>query len=76
MAKIETTAFDSADYLNTAEAIAAYLDAWLEDGTPEELRRSTDPYVKQFVNAEPDGPVPFHYPGKSLAEDLGLGGKR
>jgi phospholipid/cholesterol/gamma-HCH transport system ATP-binding protein len=45
-------------------------------GTPEEMRRSADPYVKQFVNAEPDGPVPFHYPGKSLAEDLGLGGKR
>jgi hypothetical protein len=27
--------------------------------------------VKQFVHAEADGPVPFHYPGKSLAEDLG-----
>lgn len=38
MAKIETTAFDSADYLNTADAIAAYLDAYLEDSTPEELR--------------------------------------
>ncbi|HEX7987436.1 MAG TPA: ABC transporter ATP-binding protein, partial [Duganella sp.] len=36
---------------------------------------STDPYVHQFVNAEADGPVPFHYPGKSLADDLGLGGK-
>jgi phospholipid/cholesterol/gamma-HCH transport system ATP-binding protein len=45
-------------------------------GTPEEMRRSSDPYVKQFVNAEPDGPVPFHYPGKSLADDLGLGGQR
>jgi phospholipid/cholesterol/gamma-HCH transport system ATP-binding protein len=45
-------------------------------GTPEEMRASSHPYVKQFVNAEPDGPVPFHYPGKSLAEDLGLGGKR
>ncbi|HVM21765.1 MAG TPA: addiction module antidote protein [Sphingomicrobium sp.] len=38
MGKIETTAFDSADYLNSAEAIAAYLDAYLEDGTPAELR--------------------------------------
>jgi len=28
MAKIETTAFDSADYLGSAEAIAAYLDAY------------------------------------------------
>jgi DNA-binding phage protein len=33
MAKTETTAFDSADHLNTAEAIAAYLDAYLEDAT-------------------------------------------
>ena len=33
MAKIETTAFDSADYLNTAERIAAYLDAYLEDSS-------------------------------------------
>ena len=42
------------------------------DGTPDEMRTSSDPYVKQFVNAEMDGPVPFHYPGKTLAEDLGL----
>lgn len=42
MAKIETTAFDSADYLNSAEAIAAYLDAYLEDSTPEELREPLD----------------------------------
>ena len=40
MAKIETTAFDSADYLNTAEAIANYLEAYIEDATPEELRRA------------------------------------
>ncbi|MEJ7807441.1 MAG: ABC transporter ATP-binding protein, partial [Telluria sp.] len=44
-------------------------------GTPADLRISEDPYVKQFVNAQPDGPVPFHYPGKSLADDLGLGGQ-
>jgi len=40
MAEIETTKFDSADYLDSAEAIAAYLDAYLEDGTPEELRNA------------------------------------
>lgn len=45
-------------------------------GTPAEMMASTDPYVKQFVNAEPDGPVPFHYPGKSLAADLGLGERK
>ncbi len=43
-------------------------------GTPKEMLESTDPYVKQFVHAEHDGPVPFHYPGKSLAEDMGLKG--
>jgi phospholipid/cholesterol/gamma-HCH transport system ATP-binding protein len=41
-------------------------------GTPDEMLASSDPYVKQFVHAQADGPVPFHYPGPSLAEDLGL----
>ncbi len=43
------------------------------EGTPVQLRESDDPYVKQFVNAEADGPVPFHYPGQALVQDLGLG---
>jgi phospholipid/cholesterol/gamma-HCH transport system ATP-binding protein len=42
------------------------------EGTPDEITASSDPFVRQFVHAESDGPVPFHYPGKSLAEDLGL----
>lgn len=42
-------------------------------GTPEQMQASDDPYVKQFVHAEADGPVPFHYPGRSLADDLGMG---
>jgi phospholipid/cholesterol/gamma-HCH transport system ATP-binding protein len=41
------------------------------EGTPDDLKLSTDPFVKQFVSADPDGPVPFHYPGKTLAEDFG-----
>jgi phospholipid/cholesterol/gamma-HCH transport system ATP-binding protein len=45
------------------------------EGTPAEMRASQDPYVKQFVNAAPDGPVPFHYPGTSLVDDLGLGSR-
>ena len=42
-------------------------------GSPQEMLASGDPYVKQFVHAQADGPVPFHYPGQSLAEELGLG---
>ncbi|HEX9391894.1 MAG TPA: ABC transporter ATP-binding protein [Usitatibacteraceae bacterium] len=41
-------------------------------GTPGEIRASTEPYVKQFVHAEMDGPVPFHYPAASYLDDLGL----
>ena len=45
------------------------------EGTPAELSRSTDPFVRQFLDAAPDGPVPFHYPGQSLAEDFGVAAK-
>ncbi len=42
-------------------------------GTPKEVRASDDAYVRQFVDGEPDGPVPFHYPappyGKALLAD-------
>ncbi|WP_297753972.1 ABC transporter ATP-binding protein [Hydrogenophaga sp.] len=40
-------------------------------GTPEEVRHSEDPLVRQFVNALPDGPVRFHHPGPGLEEDFG-----
>lgn len=45
-------------------------------GTPAEMLQSDDPYVKQFVHAEHDGPVPFHYPGRSMADDFGLSANR
>ncbi len=45
------------------------------EGAPAELSRSTDPFVRQFLDAAPDGPVPFHYPGQSLAEDFGMATK-
>jgi phospholipid/cholesterol/gamma-HCH transport system ATP-binding protein len=44
-------------------------------GTPDEVRRSEDPLVQQFVNARADGPVKFHYPGASIEEDFGSGVK-
>ena len=40
-------------------------------GTPDEVRRSTDPLVHQFVTAAPDGPVRFHHPGPDVASDFG-----
>jgi phospholipid/cholesterol/gamma-HCH transport system ATP-binding protein len=45
-------------------------------GTPEEVRHSTDPLVHQFVNAEPEGPVRFHYPAASVDADFSVGAGR
>jgi phospholipid/cholesterol/gamma-HCH transport system ATP-binding protein len=39
-------------------------------GTPEDVRHTADPFVRQFVDGEPDGPVPFHYPARAYAEQL------
>ena len=40
-------------------------------GTPQEVRVSTDPLVHQFVNALPEGPVHFHYPAVAVEADFG-----
>jgi phospholipid/cholesterol/gamma-HCH transport system ATP-binding protein len=39
-------------------------------GTADEVRASKDVFVRQFVDGQPDGPVPFHYPASALAEDF------
>ena len=41
-------------------------------GTPAELRRSQQPFVRQFVAGEVDGPIPFHYPAPAYGADLEL----
>ena len=41
-------------------------------GTVEEVRRSREAFVHQFVHGEPDGPVPFHYPAPGYREQLGF----
>ena len=43
------------------------------EGTPQFMRESASPYVRQFVDARSDGPLPFHQPAMPLAEDLGIG---
>ena len=44
----------------------------IAQGTPDEIRASEMPYVKQFIAGAADGPVPFHYPVGDYAGDLGL----
>jgi phospholipid/cholesterol/gamma-HCH transport system ATP-binding protein len=41
-------------------------------GPTEEMKASADPFVHQFLHAQPDGPVRFHFPAKPFGEELGL----
>ncbi len=41
-------------------------------GTVDEMKKSQDPFVHQFLNAEPDGPIAFQYPSKPYANDLNI----
>ncbi len=41
-------------------------------GTTEEVKKSADPFVKQFIGGLPDGPVPFHYKRNTYAADMDL----
>ena len=41
-------------------------------GTPAELARGESPWTKQFFGGDADGPVPFQYPARDYALDLGF----
>jgi len=43
-------------------------------GSIDAIRDSKDPFVRQFVDCLPDGPVAFHYPGRPYEADLRIGG--
>jgi phospholipid/cholesterol/gamma-HCH transport system ATP-binding protein len=40
------------------------------EGTAAEVSASADEFVRQFVDGQPDGPVPFHYPARAYREEL------
>ena len=44
----------------------------IAQGRPQDIRESSEPFVNQFVNGRPDGPVPFHYPAPEYRADLEL----
>ncbi|KHA60714.1 ABC transporter ATP-binding protein [Vibrio variabilis] len=39
-------------------------------GTPQELRDNPDPQVRQFLQGDADGPVPFRYPAEPIMQEL------
>ena len=67
--------YDVKEALKVADDIYVIGDGTIVgSGTPKELAASEDPYLKQFLNALPDGPVRFHFPGPPLEEDLRIHG--
>ena len=42
----------------------------MASGTPAELHASTSERVQQFMQGNPDGPVPFHYPADDIRFDM------
>ena len=42
----------------------------ISTGTPAEMLNSDDPRVRQFMQGQPDGPVPFHYPADNYLDQL------
>lgn len=39
-------------------------------GSPADMRQNDSAFVRQFMQGRADGPVPFHYPGASYADQL------
>jgi phospholipid/cholesterol/gamma-HCH transport system ATP-binding protein len=42
----------------------------IADGSKDQVMHSDSGWVRQFVNGQADGPVPFHYPGDTIEQQL------
>ncbi len=62
---------DVPETLSIADYIYLISDGKVVDkGTPEAMSKSQSAWTRQFIEALPDGPVPFHYPAPPLMDDL------
>jgi phospholipid/cholesterol/gamma-HCH transport system ATP-binding protein len=60
--------------MRTADKIIIlYMGKVLAQGTPEEIRSSADPVVRQFITGSPDGPISFRASSRDYREDLLIG---
>ncbi len=65
--------YDVSESLNVVDYVYVLGDGVLAgEGTPGQMRASRDPYLRQFFDALPDGPIEFHYPAQPIAADLAL----
>jgi phospholipid/cholesterol/gamma-HCH transport system ATP-binding protein len=62
---------DVAETLSIADDVKIISEGKLvADGTRQQIMESDSPWVRQFVDGLADGPVPFHYPGDSIEQQL------
>ena len=65
--------YDSAESMRVIDYLYLISDGVVAaDGPAAEMKVSQDPFVRQFLDGAPDGPVPFHYPHDAYQGDLGL----
>lgn len=50
--------------------IMLYEGRIVAEGTPDEVRRSRDPILRQFVDGDQHGPIPFRTATRELADEL------
>ena len=63
--------YDVSESLKVVDYIFLLSDGRVvSQGDPASLSASQDPYARQFIHAEPDGPVAFQQPAPSLASDF------
>jgi phospholipid/cholesterol/gamma-HCH transport system ATP-binding protein len=69
--------YDVSESLKLVDYVYVIADgAVVGQGTPDEMMASDDPVVHQFMHAQPDGPIKFHYPNRPIGEELGLDARR
>ena len=59
------SSFQIADWI-----IILFFGKIIAEGTPEEIRTCSDPRVIQFINGDPEGPIPFNRTERDYLEDL------
>jgi phospholipid/cholesterol/gamma-HCH transport system ATP-binding protein len=64
---------DMQSVFNIADRIAmVHKGKIVQIGTPEELRRSNDPTIQQFINGKPEGPIDLFKEDSGIIDALGL----
>jgi len=66
--------YDVSESLKVADYVYFLHDgAVIAEGEAAGMADADDPFVRQFVHAEPDGPVRFQYPSRPYRDELELG---